>query len=266
MIAMKKYVTSIICLIMLAIATFATAASIVNSKHDIRHIIDTHDSWGFNTGPRLMINQYGEVCVYCHTPHKATVQAPLWNRNSPTGPYTPYNSATIVPNSIPNMPNPMSLVCLSCHDGTIAVDSIINAPGSGANLAGPWYDESASQAHPAMLETTGVGPLPEDGALGDECGDCHKPGGGFIGNEHDAERAYLTTTLSNDHPISMTYPTAAQDPFFQNVTSVPGSGLKLFSGNTIECPSCHDVHDPGISPFLRISDSGSALCKVCHIK
>ncbi|MBI3593131.1 MAG: hypothetical protein HY099_06610 [Nitrospirae bacterium] len=39
----------------------------------------------------------------------------------------------------------------------------------------------------------------------------------------------------------------------------------MFSGR-VECPSCHDPHDPSRNTFLRKSNAGSALCLTCHIK
>ena len=73
-------------------------------------------------------NEYGEVCVYCHTPHNARTDAgaPLWNRADPETNYTLYSSDSL--RSQPGQPGPKSMVCLSCHDGTISVDAVINAP------------------------------------------------------------------------------------------------------------------------------------------
>jgi hypothetical protein len=86
-----------------------------------------------------------EVCVYCHTPHGAgyagllnTGFPPLWNRmiNTDTA-YQTYDqagspsfeasSATTLNGKVKGV----SLACLSCHDGTIAFDALINLPGSG---------------------------------------------------------------------------------------------------------------------------------------
>ena len=73
--------------------------------------------------------------------------------------------------------------------------------------------------------------------------------------------------LSNDHPIAMTYPTSAQDPLFNTPLDPLGGwpDIPLFGGK-VECASCHDVHDPGLVPFLRTSNTASALCLRCHIK
>ncbi|MBI2840557.1 MAG: hypothetical protein HYX75_19760 [Acidobacteria bacterium] len=228
------------------------SGTIVGSKHDLTHVIPAffiHSS---------TMNNYGEVCVYCHAPHGATtaIDAPLWNHRTPSQPYTLYSSSTL--DSIPGQPGGYSLACLSCHDGTIGVDEIINAPGSGDNLGGPWYGNSAVAVHWKM------NPDPFSGAT---CAMCHDGSTG-----HYALMGYLGTDLRNDHPIGMTYPTPAQDPDF-SAPDNPQSGwggasshdVKLYGGK-IECPSCHNVHDPDTIPFLRKSNQNSALCTTCHIK
>jgi len=224
--------------------------SIVNSKHDMTYIINYSQDQAYHY---LFINNYGEVCVYCHTPHgaNANIQAPLWNRNvnSPSA-YTLYNSTTM--NNPPTTVSPVSLLCLSCHDGTIAVDEIINAPGSGANLSGPWYGNSPSSYHSRM----GKGTAMSDPSY---CGGCHTTG---WGGAPDREASYLSTDLSNDHPISMTYPTSDTANYVYPITD---PDVKLFDGK-VECSSCHDVHNPQNTPFLRRSNAGSGLCYACHIK
>jgi predicted CXXCH cytochrome family protein len=233
-------------------AIVANSASIVNSRHDL--------DWAASYGEMDFwdtYNDYGEVCVYCHTPHGGTTEAPLWNRTMPSGPYNMYTSDTIDTN-IPGTPSSISLACLSCHDGTIAVDSIINMPGSGLTPSGVPGDldswTPAASGH-GKLSTTGDPFL--DCAVS-----CH---GGDVIAGTNFEPAALSTDLSNDHPISMTYPTASEDPYFRTPAEVESAGLKLYN-NKVECSSCHDVHDPGITPFLRKNNTGSELCTACHIK
>ena len=72
------------------------------------------------------------------------------------------------------------------------------------------------------------------------------------------------TDLSDDHPVSIDYAIKrALDPDAFEVT--PTGGIKLFNG-MVECASCHDVHNPQNGTFLRVSNTGSGLCKTCHIK
>ncbi|GBD99325.1 doubled CXXCH motif [bacterium BMS3Abin07] len=213
------------------VASAMAYGGIVGSKHDLV------SDW--NKGSLLMrqtLNNYLSPCVYCHTPHDAASNAgaPLWNRPVPVGPYTTYQSPTMN-TTVSNPPDSASLVCLSCHDGTIAVDAVLKKPSSFIQ----------STYHYKML--------PEANA----CGECHNGG-----PAHDARGTYLTTDLSNDHPVSMDYPTPVQDPDF--VQPKP-SDLLFFNGK-VECPTCHDPHKTDYGNFLRKSNTGSALCLSCHIK
>ena len=86
-------------------------------------------------GTNIFTSATTEVCVFCHTPHGGTADAPLWNRAMATpGTYTPYTSSTL--DTTVGQPDGISLACLSCHDGTIALDALRNQTGSGAIITG----------------------------------------------------------------------------------------------------------------------------------
>ena len=75
-----------------------------------------------------------QICIFCHTPHNSSPKAPLWNRSDPGGnSYTPYTSSTTM--SLPGQPNGASLLCLSCHDGTIALGNVLSR-SSPISMAG----------------------------------------------------------------------------------------------------------------------------------
>ena len=80
--------------------------------------------------------------------------------------------------------------------------------------------------------------------------------------------------LTNDHPISMRFPSSDQNPAIKDppipggwpaVPGLSGSELELFEGR-LECPTCHNVHNPTIRPFLRRPNDRSSLCLTCHLK
>lgn len=223
----------------LAIAVVpAHGATIVNSKHDLAwsyHRV----SEGFHPW-----DDFNQICVFCHTPHHADqAQGPLWNRQAPTGPYTLYQSPSLV--STPQNPGPSSLLCLSCHDGTLAVDLVVNRPLYGIG--------TTTTRHGAMT-TAGTDSWVNCGTF------CHKPGGAW----HDGTLNYLYTDLSNDHPVGIVYPNSPK-----LASAPPGgkfaNGVRLVD-NRVECVSCHNPHDPAIPPFLVTSDENSALCYTCHVK
>lgn len=65
-----------------------------------------------------------QICIFCHTPHNADItvtDAPLWNHAVTTQVYELYNSTTM--DATVTQPAGASRLCLSCHDGTVAVDA-----------------------------------------------------------------------------------------------------------------------------------------------
>ena len=105
-------------------------------------IADTRHNLGSGAGPtRNTTTNTAEICVFCHTPHggATTAPVPLWNKRLGAegvpgggGSYTTYDTLQLP--SLDGTVAPVgsiSLACLSCHDGTQAMDNVINAPGSG---------------------------------------------------------------------------------------------------------------------------------------
>ena len=83
--------------------------SVVESKHNLSAM-----------GPgTIRAASEQEVCIFCHTPHRAASTRPLWNREAPILPYTPYTSSSM--DADLDQPTGSSKMCLSCHDGSIAL-------------------------------------------------------------------------------------------------------------------------------------------------
>jgi predicted CXXCH cytochrome family protein len=208
-------------------------ADVVNSVHDLT----TATGGAFTT-----TGGTDQVCVFCHTPHAGgSGGAPLWNRQTAPGPYTMYNS-TFSPTmdmTVAGTPQGVSAACLSCHDGAIAFDVLVNAQTSASGV----YNYTAGGAD-AGYTFTGADSMTGRG-LPTEFG----------------------TNLTNQHPISVTYD-PVQDVQFNAAASVTSAGLVLYgaSANQVECGSCHNPHQTANVPFLRISNAASAMCTTCHIK
>jgi predicted CXXCH cytochrome family protein len=188
-----------------------------------------------------------EVCIYCHTPHNASAEntTPLWNRKLGPVTFTPYTSATLT-SQCPATPGQESLACLSCHDGVDAENDkhiLVSVPGGNT------------------------------GGQAGKCEACHTIHG-MRGMRLKPAIATPGLDLSNDHPISMVYPSAEQNPQLKqppvaagwpDAGGVDGTGLRLFNGR-VECPTCHNVHSPRFAPFLRTPNDRSAVCLTCHLK
>lgn len=245
-------------------------AGAISSIADTRHNL----TMSYNSSGAAMNsfrNDYGAICVYCHTPHGANdqIQAPLWNRTINPGNYITYDKPTTLMRPI-GLPGPSSLTCLSCHDGTISIDSILNMPGSGLGSTDGSTNNKTGSSNIAFLDQwSGPGPTGNHLVLGNELGNppatgcalCHDGTLASIGVP-DFRAFMLGTDLRNDHPVGVQFP----DIFGPNIDfnepniKIPGR-MAFFDGNSnghadsdevrlydsgdgyeVECASCHDPH------------------------
>jgi len=191
-----------------------------------------------------------EICVFCHTPHGASSVGPLWNKPLTGGPFLHYTVDTLAVTDLEDqnrITSDQSLLCLSCHDGTASVNTVINLPNTRAT---PIVTDMNSDTNTPIFP-------------------------GFMGSPY---QPVLDTDLTNDHPISFSYDTAKADLNLtlklKTVAQAQTSGVRFFgAGNYVECSTCHDPHvnysasgDPNYTPFLITPNTGSALCLACHIK
>ena len=107
------------CLVLGALAAMTLAdKSVVNSKHDLSF-----------KGPGLTRAVHeSQICIFCHTPHNAAPQTPLWNRENPRTHYRIYESSTT--DARIDQPSGPSKMCLSCHDGSMALGNVLSRPAT----------------------------------------------------------------------------------------------------------------------------------------
>ncbi len=113
----------------------AAKGGIVNSEHDF-----SGESWNTTT----------EICITCHTPHDADMtvaDSPLWNHEVTAATFTLYSSSTLDATDL-GQPDGVSKLCLSCHDGTVALDSFGGATGSTMITGGALVGTDLSNDHP----------------------------------------------------------------------------------------------------------------------
>ena len=244
--------TIIVLALVLALASVSALAygvqgNVVNTKHNMR-------SGSASVTRATDAAAQTQVCVFCHTPHNAqpaptygaSQLIPLWNHANTVAVFQPYSSATMDANPVPGQPSGVSKACLSCHDGTVAVGSLIWTYAGGA----PTSVDMQGNVTAADLMT---------------------------GN------AAMGIDLRNDHPISFSMQSSitAGDTSLNPINTVIAAtgianGLQidtgLLVGGSVECSSCHAVHGtPGFAgaeyqPLLKLTKTNSALCTTCHIK
>jgi len=98
----------------------------------------------------------GGSCLYCHAPHSGVADlTPLWNQTLSTQTYTPYVSSTYVEKG--NTQPPLgadSVLCLSCHDGTVAPGQTVvyhKIPMSGKFNSSDVFGTNLQSSHPFSL-------------------------------------------------------------------------------------------------------------------
>ncbi|MEW6374955.1 MAG: cytochrome c3 family protein [Thermodesulfobacteriota bacterium] len=115
-------------------------AGITGSKHDF-----SGRGWGSN-----------EICIFCHTPHNAKMEGgsaiyPLWNHKVTSATYIVYSSPTMDPRYPAEQPRGPSKLCLSCHDGTVAIDSYGNRDGTNLISGVANFGTNLSNDHPISI-------------------------------------------------------------------------------------------------------------------
>lgn len=251
---MKRFVLTILYFAGASIITAGVvvhAATVVGTRHDL----SSPSAFPAGTGPGPIRSSpsdaTSEVCVFCHTPHNAgsIADAPLWNKNlnaaEPT--YTMYTSDVlgtqglnysaaeqpVVSGKTVHLRN--TRLCLTCHDGTIALGNLANLP--------PGYAGDVQMTY---------------------------VGKGTITTMPTYAEGFLDVDLSDDHPVSIPYMNAQDPELSGSIPVVPPvvSGVKIYpdgvSTNYVECTSCHNPHDNTNPPFLVATNQNSGLCTTCH--
>lgn len=233
---MKKILLTAALLTLTAGTSFA---GIANTKHNL----------GSTSSYSIKSTNQSQICVFCHTPHNAIQNIPLWNRSGASAAsayklYTSSKSLTNTTRAAQLYNDSQSLFCMSCHDGNISqLASRVNKQGV----------------------TDGGGAIAMAG------------GAIWTGGDANTGAAMLGTNLTNDHPVGFSYGGAVgQDAGGLNaaasVSTSFGGKTVFFKANngsitdSMECSSCHAVHDNTYAPFLRTTNSGSTLCLACHAK
>ncbi len=256
----------------IAIAVLASGAGSGRADDRVADVAGTRHNLSVSGPGEVRASGESQLCVFCHTPHAAEAGAtPLWNRALSGATYTPYTSTSLdaeLLQGILAQPAGSSKLCLSCHDGTLAIGSVNVLDGeAGANID--------------MLGTD-AGAIPAGDGLQS----------GFTRN--------LGADLGNDHPISFTYDGALaradgelRDPAGSAHIGVRDIGVKPLvpleptgpgGDGQVQCATCHDPHLRAADPqenakFLRLhrlqraapgggafSPANDLICLACHDK
>ena len=265
----------IIILVLLLLPLSVSAQTIVSTKHNLSI-----------SGPgTIKATSESEICIFCHAPHNARPDHPLWNRTDPGLSYTLYASSTT--QATIGQPDGASILCLSCHDGTIALGSVISRtvpitmaggvttmPSGVNNLTKDIsndhplsfvYDAALAAADGQLLNpATLTGPVKlENGKL--QCTSCHDPHKDlytkFLVASTQSSGLCLachtpTNWITGSHRNSTsTWNGVAPNPWFHTpYTTVAQNG----------CENCHNPHSAGGKLRLMDFQPEENNCLDCH--
>ena len=230
---MKKALSLLAAVALVAAASTAMASTISATKHNLS-----------SSGTTLYKGTGSQICVYCHTPHNAYTAAPLWNRNAgqvAASAYTLYSGVGMSNVSYKSgfTADSISLFCMSCHDGS---------PLGGTMIKNVPISEPAGLGNSTNIPTNVKANL--------------VAGGTDLRTTHPVNFPVTQNTQNDLQPITAPFMGKAggvQYPLFKSTRS---GGV----ANSLECSSCHSVHDNANAPFLRDTQTGSTLCLGCHNK
>lgn len=214
-----------------------------------------HD-FSMGSGAPISSSTETRVCIFCHTPHGASAQSTLWNRPSPEGDGA-FNlndsSSLIIKGSAKGLsgydntdrssyPNGSTRLCMSCHDGVVAIGAVLNGVVDPADTIHSAYVDDEHLSMKIDLATS------------------HP-----VSFKYDADVLAEIVKVANK---GETY----QLP---SLPTTPLDGLQR-----MQCTTCHDPHEdtkddlladslPLGLPFWRHKGANSAasyeaVCKSCH--
>lgn len=194
----------------------AGPGSIRNTKHDL----------SATSNAEIKSTNETRICIFCHSSHNSSKEGPLWNHETTApGKFKTYKRATL--ENSPEQPGGSTRLCLSCHDGTIAVGAIKN------------------KSRPIDLKNTGSrGEIPSTrkANFGTDLSGTHP-----VSVKYDQANALGTKHLR--------WP-----PFDAEKKVGPDAN------GYVQCTSCHDPHDDSKSekyPFWK-KRKFEEVCLVCH--
>jgi predicted CXXCH cytochrome family protein len=202
-------------LVLVMLASGAARQSVRDTSHNLSV-----------TGPgAIRAASETRICIFCHSSHNATNEGPLWNhQTSSPAAFRIYDRATMQGSA--QQPNGATKLCLSCHDGTIAVGSV-----------------HSSQQAIEMQNVGGAGEIPASrkAHIGTDLSGTHP-----VSVKMNEQTALARTSL--------------RWPPYDSEADV---GLDEFG--FVQCTSCHDPHGSKSAslPFWQ-KESYSEVCRVCH--
>jgi predicted CXXCH cytochrome family protein len=249
----------------LTVILFAAHASDVMGESILDTVHNLSVSGG--DGGDIKATSEGRVCIFCHTPHHASTVTPLWSHELGGNIYDLYQSTTM--NAQPGQPTGASRLCLSCHDGTVALGKLYGVPEPIAGLEttllpGPSnLQTDLSDDHPVSFSYTA--------SLAIENGELHDPG--TLPPEIKLEDGHLLQCTACHNPHKNPY---GKFQVMNNQNSALCKACHVKTGWSLSshaispitleegCLNCHMPHHAGGVEWLLKEQIEEENCLPCH--
>ncbi len=245
-------------------------------------IVDTKHNLSVYGPGDLKASLEDEICIFCHASHNTETLAPLWNRYENNTVFTLYGSPTMSTSTM--QPGSKSRLCLSCHDGTVALGLVRNRPtaiefpqgmntipaDNRSNLTDNLADDHPltldfSQHPSGELSCTGCHDLHAGTSNNLECTSCHDP-------HHDTYGKFLITdpingTLCYECHQKSGWDTSPHKNSSAGWNQNPPDPWTHTEWNTVSenaCNNCHNTHGAGSNYWIMNFPLEEENCYVCH--
>jgi predicted CXXCH cytochrome family protein len=246
------------------------------------------------SGHSRIKGQMSAACLYCHVPHSGLGKGPLWGQTFSSQVYSTYTSDTEQNTGMQPELGQDSSLCLSCHDGTVAVGQVV--PYGPYIMTGtmPTMGTKLESSHPFSLKlplkdaSDLVATLAADGTTADpthsvqlihgnvECGTCHNPHSQSIDKQspnflvRDNLKGALCLACHETKPRTVNL---RDNPIALWTTSIHANAGNMVNPNAglggyttvaeFACNSCHVPHNAGGAVGL-LRATNEADCITCH--
>lgn len=249
-------------------------------------VVNTPHNLSVSGSTDLRSDTETEICIFCHAPHGTTGQVPLWNHQLSAAIYKPYASPTL--KATMGQPSGVSRLCLSCHDGTIALGLVASrtAPISMRNGTAPMPDginrigtdlnrhhpfsftyDSALAAQQGQLRDprTLIGKVKTDQFQQLQCTACHDPHSNLYG-KFLVEQNHGSSLCLECHIMQGWQNSAHATSLARADGTAKGTAARNSSATVAEhgCGNCHVSHAAGSEVHMLAYAKPDDNCLSCH--
>ncbi|MEN8155442.1 MAG: cytochrome c3 family protein [Bacteroidota bacterium] len=264
-----KYSIIILLLLLHPVAGFSQSVAFTKHNLSVTGAIDNQRS------------SVQSMCEFCHTPHSVKPLSPTWANSNPATRYIMYDEMVSSTSNIPadpsRQPDGSSTLCLSCHDGTIALGntSSVMPAGSSSILGTDLSDDhpisftydATLVASDGQLKYTPMFPVTLDANSKVQCASCHDP-------HVDTHSSFLVTSNEFSDLCFKCHDRNYWDASTHNASTASwnGSGIDPWEHSNTAfssvaqngCGNCHVMHSAGGKERLMKSALDEQNCLDCH--